>query len=142
MTKLSWFGVIFSFFLLLVPAAVQAQDEKPDEWQVSISGQIQAFRDKNAPVALSFATQPFKDNYESPEQFFIAIIASGYSPIMESRSHSFGPFKVLEPGVVMQDVKFVGNDQSLYEAIYQMTKEADGWHVGGVQLVKTTGVGV
>ncbi len=61
-------------------------------------------------------------------------------PIMESRSHSFGPYELVEPNVVLQNVKFVGNDLALYEAVYQLNKEADGWRVGGVQLIKTPGV--
>ena len=48
----------------------------------------------------------------------------------------------MSPEHVLQDVKFVGNDQSLYEAIYQLDKEAEGWRVHDVQLMKTPGVGV
>ena len=36
----------------------------------------------------------------------------------------------------------VGNDQSLYEAFYQLAEEKDGWRVQGVQLVKQAGMGV
>jgi hypothetical protein len=39
-------------------------------------------------------------------------------------------------------VKLVGKDQSLYEAFYQLTEEAAGWRVQGVQLLKQAGMGI
>ena len=142
MTKLSWFGVLLSLLLFAAPAAAQDTAPAEAEWQAVITGQIQAFRDKDAPAALSFAGAEFKKNFTDPAQFFIAIMGSGYTPIMDSRSHTFGQFKLVTPEQVVQDVKFIGNDQSLYEAIYQLDKEADGWRVHGVQLMKQPGVGV
>ena len=140
MTKLSWFGVIFSLFLLIAPAQAQEVDAAASEWQGVITGQVEAFRVHDAPVAQSFAGATFKASFTDPEQFFMAIMSWGYAPIMESRSHSFGPYELVEPNVVLQNVKFVGNDLALYEAVYQLNKEADGWRVGGVQLIKTPGV--
>lgn len=141
MTKLSLFGVILSLFLLIVPA--QAQDKPPEAaWQDVITGQIEAFREHDSPAALSFAGATFKASFTDPEQFYIAIANMGYSPIMTSRGHTFGPYEMVEAGVVLQRVTLTGNDQSLYDAIYQLNLEPDGWRVGGVQLVKTPGMGV
>jgi hypothetical protein len=114
----------------------------PADWQEAITGQVQAFRDHNAAVALSFAAAPFHEQYSDPEQFYTVIIGSGYAPIATSRSHSFGAYRVLAPNVVLQEVKFIGNDQRLFQALYQLTKEADGWRVSGVQLVQQSGVAV
>ena len=140
MTKLSLFGVLVSLFLLVVP--VQAQEAQPEEWQAVITGQIQAFRDHDSPAALSFAGTSFRDSFADPEAFYIAIANMGYSPIMTSRAHSFGPYDLVQPTVVLQSVTFTGNDQSLYEAVYQLNLEPDGWRVGGVQMAKAPGVGV
>ena len=141
MTKLSWFSAIVSLFLLIAPA--QAQDTGAAlEWQTVITGQVEAFRQHDAPVALSFAATSFHENFPDPEQFFAAIANWGYGPIMESRSHSFGKYELVQPDIVLQAVRFVGPDQGLYEAVYQLTKEAEGWRIGGVQLLKTQGVGV
>jgi hypothetical protein len=141
MIKLSWFGVLLS--LLMFAAPVRAQDDATAAaWQTVINGQIAAFQANDATAALSFATAPFHDAYTDPKAFVAAIVDSGYSPIIESRSHSFGRYQIVSPGHVLQDVKFVGNDQSLYEAIYQLDQETAGWRVQGVQLMKTPGVGV
>ena len=61
---------------------------------------------------------------------------------MDSRSHSFGTFQKLGDKAVVQEVKFVGNDQKLYEAFYQLAEEPDGWRVQGVQLIKQNAIGV
>ena len=111
-------------------------------WQDVITSQIQAFRDHDAPAALSYAGMGFQATFPTPEAFFIAIISSGYAPIMESRSHSFGEFRMVGEASVAQQVKFVGTNQDLYEAIYMLTEEESGWRVQGVQLLKQPGIGI
>lgn len=142
MSKFSWFGVLMSLVLLFGGSVARADDPAATEWQAVIAGQIQAFRDHDAPAALSFAGDEFHKTYPDPKDFFIAIINSGYTPIMESRSQTFGPYQLVAPDKVLQEVKLTGNDQNIYEAVYQLSKEADGWRVHGVQLVKVPGLGV
>ncbi len=143
MTRLSWLGVLFGM-LLMFGAAARAQDAAPSptEWQAVIAGQIQAFRVHDAPGALSFAGDEFKARYTDPEEFVAAIIASGYGPIVDSRSQSFGDFRLISPDQVVQEVKLTGNDQAIYEAFYVLGKESGAWRVHGVQLQKTPGMGV
>ena len=120
-------------------AAPQAVTVEP--WQAVITSQIEAFRTRNATAAFAYAAGAFHTAFPSAEAFFSAIIGSGYAPIMESRSHSFGPYQQVNENVVLQAVRFIGPDSVLYDAIYQLNREPDGWRVGGVQLVKTTGMG-
>lgn len=125
---------------LMLPAAAQV-DEAP--WQASVTGQIEAFRAGDGVAALDFAAAPFKAQFSDPNAFIKAIAAAGYGPIVASRSHSFGDFTKVSDTVVMQVVKFVGPDQSLYEALYQLVDEPDlGWRVQGVALKKEAGIGV
>jgi hypothetical protein len=141
MTKHSWFGVLLSVFLLLAPAAQAQDDPLAAEWQAVITGQVEAFRHHDGPAALSFAGTFFQQNFPDPEVFMQQIDAWGYGAIMESRSHSFGPYQQVEPNVVLQAVRFTGPDSILYDAVYQLNREETGWRVGGVQLIKTTGMG-
>ena len=145
-----WYRVIF-LSLAVAAGSVAAPSRAEDAagvvaieapWQGVISSQIEAFRHKDAPAALSFAGTGFQVAFPSAETFFQAIVAAGYSPIVESRSHSFGAYRVVGEHVVVQQVEFVGNDQSLHGALYQMTEEPAGWRVQGVQLVKQPGLGV
>ena len=126
---------------LLLPAAAQ-DDAAP--WQATVTGQIEAFRAKDGAAALGFAGQGFRTQFEGqPEAFYAAIVATGYQPIVDSRSHSFGEFNQVSEDVVVQVVRLVGPDQGLYEALYQLGNEpGEGWRVLGVALRKEAGVGI
>jgi hypothetical protein len=133
--------------VVILGAMAQAQDEATpgaaiEPWQSVITSQIEAFRAKDAPGAFKYAGAGFQVAFPTAEAFFGAIVGSGYAPIMESRSHTFGEFQKMGDKAVVQEVKLVGNDQSLYEAFYQLAEEADGWRVQGVQLLKQAGIGV
>jgi hypothetical protein len=136
--------LLATLLLALFAAPAFAQDATTPEapWQDVITGQIQAFRDSDAPTAFSFAGAGFQTTFPSAEVFFQAIITSGYAPIMESSSHSFGPFQMVSPAAVTQRVDFIGKSQERYTAVYQMTEEPAGWRVQGVQLVKEAGIAI
>lgn len=127
--------------LSMLTFSAQAEDV-PKPWQDVITSQIQAFRDHDAPAALSYAGRGFQATFPSPEAFFVSIISSGYAPIMESSSHSFGEFTMVGDTSVAQEVKLVGQDQKFYEALYLLTREETGWRVQGVRLVATDAVGI
>ncbi|HZY49227.1 MAG TPA: DUF4864 domain-containing protein [Devosia sp.] len=144
MSKLSWFGVMMSFVLMLGGAA-RAEDHylpSAQEWQTVIHAQIEAFRKHDAPTALSYASEEFHKQFTDPNAFFVAIISSGYSPIVESLSESFGSFELQGENEVFQEVRLTGTDQTVYEAIYELTHETAGWRVHGVQLIKTKAIGI
>ena len=135
------------FFMMAAILPVSAQEPAQDNatpWQAAVSGQIEALRDGDAALALSFAGEGFRTQFEGkPQEFYAAILALGYTPIAESRSHSFGEFTRIGDEGVVQVVKFIGADQSLYEAVYQLGNEGDGgWHVLGVVLKKAAGMAV
>lgn len=117
MQALSMPSRLCTALVFLVVSAVfsvaQAQDAPPAAapWQEAITGQVQAFRDHDAKAALSFAGQGFQARYPTPEAFFVSIMGSGYAPIMQSRSHSFGDFRMVGDGKVAQLVRFTGENQ-------------------------------
>ena len=133
-------ALAFLAFLAVGPARAQ---DKALEWQAVVTGQIEAFRSGDGVAALELAGAGFKARYSDPARFYADILASGYRPIVESRSHSFGEFNEVSDTAVLQVVRFVGPDQGLYEALYQMANEPDvGWRVQGVLLRKEAGVGI
>jgi hypothetical protein len=129
---------------VLATASLRAEDAAPvpADWQATVTSQIQAFRDHDPDAALSYAASAFKETFSDSKVFFMTIMSGGYAPIMTSRSHSFGEFKVLAPDAVLQEVLLVDSDQKLYRAIYQLGNEADGWRVQGVQMMQQEGIGV
>lgn len=126
---------------LLAPAVGQTGDAP---WQATVTGQIGAFRAKDGAAALSYAGAAFRIQFEGrPDAFYLAIVATGYRAVAESRSHSFGEFTKVSDTVVMQVVNLVGSDQGLYEALYQLIDEpGEGWRVLGVALRKEPGIGI
>lgn len=130
--------------LVLMAGAAHAQDAvAPDvPWQDVITAQVEAFRTADAPEAFRYAATPFQSAFPDAETFLITIVGSGYGPIMESTSHSFGAYSQLDPRSMAQQVMFTGRDLSRHEAIYVLTEEEGGWRVSGVQLVKAPGMGV
>jgi hypothetical protein len=137
-------AAVLALLLFALAAPLKAEDAITPEaaWQEVISGQIEAFRAGDGVTALSFAGAGFQGHYSDPDVFISDIARSGYEPIVRSRSHSFGGFDKLNEALVMQLVKFVGPDQMLYEAMYQMALEKDGWRVQGVALKQQEGVSV
>lgn len=133
-------AIIVGLMVLLSPAV--AQDDAP--WQATVTGQIEAFRAQDGAAALQFAGEAFRVQFDGqPEAFYAAIIASGYEPIVRSRSHSFGEFKTMSAARVLQIVDFVGPDQGLYQALYELGDEpGEGWRVLGVVLRREAGVGI
>jgi hypothetical protein len=128
-------------------AAPVRAEETPEQataapWQEVITSQIQAFRNHDAPAAFSYAGIGFQASFPNAETFFVAIIQSGYAPIMESLSHKFAEFERVGESAVVQRVKFVGNDQQLYDAVFQLSEEPGGWRVQGVLLMEPNGVAV
>lgn len=165
MLRLRWLAMIVGGFVLVAPPVLAQSSDAPStmpdaplastatpssapaeaqpaDWQSVIDHQVQAFRDHDAAAALSDAAKVFHDAYQDPAAFFTAIMTAGYQPIMESQSDSFGDYQMLAPDTVLQRVSFVGKDQTLYDAIYQMGHEEGGWRVEGVQLMKAAGMGV
>lgn len=136
--------VILAFVMLLGLAWPATAQDDPTPWQATITGQIEAFRAQDGEAALALAGEGFRTQFAGqPAAFYAAILASGYAPIVQSRSHSFGKSRQLSDSVVAQVVRLVGPDQSLYEAIYQLENEADlGWRVLGVVLRKDAGVAI
>ena len=135
-------GLLLLGLMLPAKVAAQAEEQAPMPWQETISSQIQAFRDGDAPGALRYAGMGFQTAFRSPEAFFLTIMGSGYAPIGTSVSHSFGAFQRIDESNVAQQVRLVGPAQELYEAVYVLREEAAGWRVQGVQLVKTAAVGI
>lgn len=138
-------------FVAMSTLAITAQEaatpgsSAPDlSWQASISGQIEAFRRGDGNAALTFAGTMFKIQYRErgADAFVEDIRRSGYGPIVESLSHSFGDYRIVEGSSVLQVVNLQGPKQGRYQALYQLRNEPDGWRIQSVMLRRQPGIGV
>lgn len=135
----AWLAALVVAVALAAPAAAQPALAP---WQEVITKQIQAFRDRDAPAAFSYAGSAFQVTFQNAEVFFEAIMNSGYATIGDSTSHSFGEYRMFGERGVVQEVRIIGKDQDIYGALYQLTEEEAGWRVQGVQLLKRPGLAV
>lgn len=135
-------SVVLALMLALSLAPGARAQAAPEPWQAAVTEQIVAFRSGDGPGALAMAGAGFQAAYTDGARFMADVERAGYAPIVQSRSHSFGVFREVEPGRVLQVVKLVGPDQSLYEALYQMAEEEAGWRVQGVIMRKSPGMGI
>ena len=143
MPRLPVFGLLLALVMALAGEAMAQDDPAPDAWQAVITRQIEALRQGDAPTALGLSDAHLRRSFSDPAEFVEGIKAWGYEPIVDSRTHSFGPYRMVSPDEVVQDVKFVGADQALYEAQFLVGLEGGLWRVHRVmQLVRTPGVGV
>lgn len=144
LAKLPALLLVLAFLAQAAPAAAQADatpaaDDTP--WQTVISHQIAAFRAGDAPEAFLYAGHEFQETFSSPFVFYQAIIASGYAPIAQSTSHTFGHYELSDSdATVMQLVTLIGKSQELYEAVYQLKEEDGEWRVQGVALQRSPGI--
>ncbi|GHA16735.1 hypothetical protein GCM10007989_09820 [Devosia pacifica] len=137
-----WLSVVFIAILMSVSAfAQEAEPANETPWQATITGQLEAFRSADAEAALEFAGAGFKAQFDDPELFYRAILATGYEPLARSRSHTFGKFTQIGEIGALQEVLLVGPELGLFSAIYEMRLEEDGWRVQGVALRIQQGIG-
>ena len=113
-------------------APQEREAQQGTEWQGVITRQIEAFRAADGAGALSCAGSAFRGAFKDPMEFHEFIANSDYSPIVKSRSHSFGEFQKGDAESVLQIVTIIGADQQVYKAMYEMARETDGWKVQGV----------
>ena len=132
-----------AFFLSIAAFAAMPANAAPmsDEWQATITGQVEAFHAQDGAAALGFAGSGFKARFTDPASFLQAIRDWGYAAIMDSSSHNFGAYQVIDADHVLQLVTFTGPDQVIYRAVYQLVREPEGWRIAGVQMMKTGGMG-
>ncbi|WP_297112446.1 DUF4864 domain-containing protein [uncultured Devosia sp.] len=135
---------VWTLVLSVIMLAPTLAQEIETAWRETITGQIVALRSGDGEAALSFAGAAFRANYQNdPQRFAEDVARSGYGPIGKSRVHSFGDYRELAPGVVLQEVELIDADGRVWEAVYQLADERDeGWRVQGVVLRSTPSIGI
>jgi hypothetical protein len=136
-----WLGAMMAL-LAGLPALAQDAAGPETAWQAAITGQIEAFRSDDGEKALFYAGEAFRQEFTDPDDFVAAIAQMGYEPLVHSRSHSFGAFEQFDDTHAMQIVNIVGPDQLLYEALYQMMMEPEGWRVEAVTMRQAEGLAI
>lgn len=133
------------FCALMFFASVQAEDLSPQDKsavQQVISGQLEAFKSDNGPLAFSFAAPTITGIFNTPENF-MAMVKRGYAPIYNNQNFTFGSLSLDSLGRQNQHVTITAADGKRYEAVYALQKQKDGsWKISGCSLVEIPGTDV
>ena len=132
---------LFFSFIILDP--VSAKDLTPADRiavQQVISGQLEAFKADNGPLAYSFAA-PLVTKIFPTVDMFMARVTRGYQAVYTNSQYKFGEIGADTLGRPAQHVTITAGDGKRYEAIYAMEKQPDGsWKIAGVQMVEIPSV--
>ncbi len=140
---LRFFTALLFALLIITPASaedVTAVDKQA--FQHVISGQLDAFKSDNGPLAYSFAAPLVTKIFPTVDNF-MAMVKQGYAPVYNNDSYRFGELTIDSVGRPAQHVTLTTRDGHHYEAVYAMQRQADGtWKISGCSLLEIPGVDV
>jgi hypothetical protein len=125
-------------------AAPTARAEDADlaqaDWQAIrkvISQQLAALRSGNAERAFGYASEGIRAQF-GDAQSFMAMVRSGYSPLLTARYTEFLEGAVIA-GAVIQPLRLIGPDNTVRVALYTLEKHLrGGWRITGCSLAPST----
>ena len=99
-----------------------------------ISQQLESFLSGDFENAYSYASPDIKRIFPTLDRF-MAMVQSGYLPVLRPGNYAFGQVRDSADGRIIQDVLIRGPDGNDWTATYFMERQDDGnWKVDGVQL--------
>lgn len=124
---------ILAAALLAAPVALAGEAETRAA-QGTIEAQLEAFRSGDGELAYSFAAPNIKRIFPTVG-VFMGMVESGYQPVRNPRSYSFGKVQQMGADAIVQQVLITGPDGKEYEALYTLERQPDGaWRITGVSL--------
>lgn len=115
--------------------AVAQQDVFPGV----IGAQIEAFQADDVATAFTFAAPGIQGMFRSPDNFG-RMVQQGYPMVWRPSSVEYLGARPEGPGW-MQEVLMSDAEGRLHKLAYFMVETADGWKIGGVQLLTAPEVG-
>ena len=124
----------------LVPN-VQATEPKlsRNDWiamRTVISQQLAALKRGDGERAFRYASAGIRAQFGDARNF-LAMVRSGYAPLLEARYTEFLEGAVVD-GVIVQPLRLVGRDNTVLVALYTMDKREGVWRINGCQLAPST----
>lgn len=118
-----------TFVLLAGMAIGQAREAIEDV----ISGQLQAFNDRDVDEAFSYASPTIQGIFGAPDNFGL-MVERGFPMVWDNADVRFLAAQELN-GVTLQRILLRDAQDVLHTLEYAMIETADGWLINGVQLV-------
>jgi hypothetical protein len=102
------------------------------ETEIIITNQLQAFINKDAEEAFSYAAPMIKLRYNNPDDF-MNMVKNYYEPVYNPKQYYFINAKYFE-GSVYHQLQIVSQSNLSYLATYSLIKDNDEWKISGCSV--------
>ena len=128
------FILSFTFFILsgLSKADISMKDELTMTQDI-IESQIQAFQNKNAELAYSYASPMIKLRFNNPQEF-MSMVKSFYEPVYNPKQYYFIDSKYFE-GSIYHQLQIISQSNMSYLATYSLIKDENEWKISGCSVM-------
>ena len=127
---------ILSFTLFIISGLSKADVSLKNELtktQDIIESQIQAFQNKNAELAYSYASPMIKLRFNNPQEF-MSMVKSFYEPVYNPKQYYFINSKYFE-GSIYHQLQIISQSNMSYLATYSLIKDENEWKISGCSVM-------
>jgi hypothetical protein len=122
-----------SFILSGLSKADDSMKKELTMTQDIIESQIQAFQNKNAELAYSFASPMIKLRFNNPQEF-MSMVKSFYEPVYNPKQYYFINSKYFE-GSIYHQLQIISQSNMSYLATYSLIKDENEWKISGCSVM-------
>ena len=123
---------ILFFTLFILSGLSKADNSMKNELTMTqdiIESQIQAFQNKNAELAYSFASPMIKLRFNNPQEF-MSMVKSFYEPVYNPKQFYFIDAKYFE-GAVYHQLQVISQQNESFLATYSLIQDEGKWKISG-----------
>jgi len=127
---------ILFFTLFILSGLSKADDSMKNELSITqdiIESQIQAFQNKNAELAYSFASPMIKLRFNNPQEF-MSMVKSFYEPVYNPKQYYFINSKYFE-GSIYHQLQIISQSNMSYLATYSLIRDENEWKISGCSVM-------
>ena len=127
--------ILFST-LFILSGLSKADDSMKKELTMTqdiIESQIQAFQNKNAELAYSFASPMIKLRFNNPQEF-MSMVKSFYEPVYNPKQYYFINSKYFE-GSIYHQLQIISQSNMSYLATYSLIRDENEWKISGCSVM-------
>ena len=129
----SRFWAMVSGVMLLLATTFGALAQQ-SEIQGTIGNQLEAFKADDFDTAFTFATPSLRRLFQTPQNFE-RIVTQGYPMVWRPADVRYLDLRE-ENGAMIQTVEITDAEGRVHRLAYRMEPTAEGWRIGGVQILK------
>tara|TARA_A100001015_G_C14751374_1_gene617700 strand:- start:212 stop:634 length:423 start_codon:yes stop_codon:yes gene_type:complete len=122
-----------SFILSGLSKADDSMKKELTMTQDIIESQIQAFQNKNAELAYSFASPMIKLRFNNPQEF-MSMVKSFYEPVYNPKQYYFINSKYFE-GSIYHQLQIISQSNMSYLATYSLIRDENEWKISGCSVM-------